>query len=144
MTRQHSVPDEATELFTLVEEMAKAQTVDEITRIWSADFTWFDVAHCIVRGREAAYATYAEQFSVITNLRTEILDVKAFADGSVGFVHSVQRFLADGINGGGDVDIVFRQSDGFVKRDDEWQLVHQHVSLPFDPATGVIVTNSPV
>lgn len=136
-----SSADEAA-IIRIVQDMALAQTADDISKTWASDMVWFDVITCAVKGGEHARAEYRKQFAQITNLRTRILDITARADGDVGFAFSVQHFLADGQGGAPNVDIVFRQTDCLMKRGGAWQIVHQHVSLPIDFSTGLAVTQS--
>jgi len=130
-------------LVELVRRMADATTAEGLTECWRPDVVWFDTITLVRRGT-AALADYRAQHTTITNLRTRILDVDAYADGDVGFAFSIQHFRADGINGGKDIDFVFRATDCFLRENDSWEVKHQHVSLPFDLQTNQVIMDSEV
>lgn len=138
-----SLGKESEAIIAVVRYMAEQQTADGLTKVWDDPFVWFDTGHCSVEGLESARALYREQFAAIENLRTKILSITAHVDGDVGFAHSVQHFRADGRNGGPNIDFVFRQTDGVVRRAGEWKVVHQHVSLPINFANGMAIFESP-
>ena len=65
----------------------------------------------------------------------EISDLSIMTDGNLGFSHSIQRaVLTD--KDGKSVDIPFRVTDGYRKVNGKWLIVHEHVSVPVDLATG--------
>lgn len=130
------------QLIDIVIAMSRAQTAEDFIRAWADDVVFFDVISCSTSGIERVTEEWRYHFEHIVNLRAEVLEIRAHASGDVGFVHSVQHFEADGVNGWNDIDIVFRQTDCFRKRDGEWLLVHQHASLPIDFASGMAMTKS--
>jgi len=65
----------------------------------------------------------------------EVHDVRASANGDVGFVsflYHVSGVMTDGT----EVDMWVRASLGLRRMDAQWFIVHDHESVPFDPATG--------
>jgi ketosteroid isomerase-like protein len=130
-------------LVALVVQMAEASSADGLTKCWHPDVVWFDTI-TLIREGSTALEDFREQHKTITNLRTKIVRVEAFADGDLGFAFSIQHFQADGINGGKDIDFVFRDTDCFLRTEGEWQVIHQHVSLPFDLETYTVILDSPV
>lgn len=128
-------------LVALIDKMAKATTAEGLTQCWHDDVVWFDTI-TLVRRSKQALLDYQQQHTTITNLRTKILMVDAHADGDVGFAYSIQHFWADGVNGGKDIDFVFRATDCFIREDGDWQVRHQHVSLPFDLASYRVILDS--
>ncbi|MGW4206993.1 YybH family protein [Lentzea sp. NPDC004789] len=65
----------------------------------------------------------------------EVEQFAAHASGDVGFcsfVYHVTGELADG----NQVDMWVRASLGWRRVDGAWRIVHDHESVPFDPATG--------
>lgn len=62
-------------------------------------------------------------------------EVTVVADGDVAFSHALNRVT--GISSSGDpVDMWFRTTIGWQRRDGRWRIVHDHNSVPFDPASG--------
>ncbi len=69
----------------------------------------------------------------------EIRDLRIVADTAAAFSHFLYRVsgtLTDGLS----VDMWVRATLGFRKFDDVWRVVHEHHSVPFDPATGEALT----
>lgn len=130
------------QLTEIVIAMSRAQTAEDFIRAWAEDVTFFDVISCSTSGIERVAEEWHYHFKHIVNLRAEVLEIRAQASGDAGFVHSVQHFEADGVHGWNDIDIVFRQTDCFRKREGEWRLVHQHASLPIDFTSGMAMTKS--
>lgn len=123
-------------------KMAAAQDVNGVTRTWDDDVTWFDLQTTELVGKKAAYDLTAKQFQAITNLRTKILRMTVRVEGKMGYAHSVQEFISDVKGGGPPLDFIFRETDIFIKKAGEWRLVHQHLSVPVDLATGkAMLTN---
>jgi ketosteroid isomerase-like protein len=121
--------------------MVGEQTAQAITASWSKDVVWFDMLSGNVTGLEAVRSDLGSQIERLTNIHIQIKSIEIHADKGVGFAFSTQRITGDGRNGAPGIAVDFRQTDGFVKVAGKWTLVHQHLSVPFDPATGrAIVT----
>lgn len=116
-------------------EMASAQGVEGITRTWDDNVVWYDLLPAEVVGKKAATARTAEQFAAISNIRTKILRMTVHVNGNMGYAFSTQNFISD-IKGGGEFNFIFRETDIFEKKNGKWRLVHQHLSVPADLATG--------
>jgi uncharacterized protein (TIGR02246 family) len=65
----------------------------------------------------------------------EITDLKVMTDGHLGFSHSIQRAVVTDKDGK-KADITFRLTDVYRKVNGKWLIVHEHVSVPVDLATG--------
>ncbi|MFB8374534.1 MULTISPECIES: nuclear transport factor 2 family protein [Paenibacillus] len=120
----------------ITKKMGEAQTGDEITEFWHKNATWFDLQFYSKKGFENCRNEFREQFAKITNVRTGFLEIEAYVDGSVGFVQSIQHFQCDNVDGASSTEFLTRQTDGYIKENGEWKLIHQHVSLPTDFRTG--------
>lgn len=118
------------------DEMAGEQTAQAITAHWSKDVVWFDMLSGNLTGLEAVRSDLGAQIGRLTNIRIQIKSIEIRADKAVGFAFSTQRITGDGRNGAPGIAVDFRQTDGFLKVAGRWTLVHQHLSVPFDPATG--------
>jgi ketosteroid isomerase-like protein len=131
------------EAITAIERsMAAAQDANGVTRTWDDDVIWYDLQGAEVVGKKAAYDLTAKQFEAITNLRTKILRMTVKVEGTMGYAHSVQEFISDVKGGGSPLDFIFRETDIFIKKAGHWHLVHQHLSVPVDLATGkAVLTN---
>jgi ketosteroid isomerase-like protein len=65
----------------------------------------------------------------------EISDLGIMTDGNLGFSHSIQRAVFTDKNGK-KVDMSFRLTDVYRKINGKWLIIHEHVSVPVDLATG--------
>lgn len=65
----------------------------------------------------------------------EVRDLYIAADGDVGFCSFVYH-VSGALVAGNEVDMWVRATPGFRRRDGEWLIVHDHESVPFDPASG--------
>ncbi|MBJ6123652.1 YybH family protein [Sphingomonas mollis] len=62
-------------------------------------------------------------------------EITVISDGDVAFSHAINRVT--GTSSSGDqVDMWFRTTPGWRRRDGRWRIVHDHNSVPFDPASG--------
>jgi ketosteroid isomerase-like protein len=130
-----SSPDERA-IRAIEDGMVGEQTAQAITASWSKDVVWFDMLSGNVTGLEAVRTDLGAQIARLTNIHITIKSIEIHAGQSVAFAFSTQRITGDGRNGAPGIAVDFRQTDGFVKVADKWTLVHQHLSVPFDPATG--------
>jgi ketosteroid isomerase-like protein len=123
--------------------MAAAQDADGVTRTWANNVVWYDLAPPPeLDGKAAAVKETVAQFKAITNLRTKILRMSVGASGDLGYAFSTQEFISDLKQGGPGLDFIFRETDIFRKKAGKWRLIHQHLSVPVNMATGkAVITN---
>ena len=65
----------------------------------------------------------------------EVHDLRVTADGDVGFC-SFLYHVSGTLVAGGEVDMWVRATLGCRRAGGRWLIVHDHESVPFDPATG--------
>lgn len=65
----------------------------------------------------------------------EVKDLVVCADGDTAFAHSLNRY-AGALKGGGSTDMWVRHTSCYRFKEHGWRLVHEHLSVPFNPATG--------
>jgi len=85
---------------------------------------------------EACFPYFPERF------RSEHRDLEIAVDGDVAFVHGLHHFVpepADHPCG----QTSMRITAGFRRIAGAWRIVHEHVSIPFDPMTGKAVYLGP-
>ena len=70
----------------------------------------------------------------------EIHDLRATLSDTVAFCHSVSHINATRANGE-KADYWVRVTVGFQKRDGQWLVTHDHVSMPFDMQTQKAVSD---
>lgn len=127
--------DEAA-ILKIEDDMAAAQTVDAILTAWDKDVVWFDMLPGEANGIKEVRKSLGAQVDAVRNIRIKIKRIKVETGKDLAFAWSTQHLVADGRNGGPALDVVFRQTDCFERKKGHWKLVHQHLSVPFDPATG--------
>lgn len=125
--------DDRAIMFGMVEAMTRANDVDELMRHWARDVLHFDSSVRCLDGSDAARAEIAAQFSCITDSGASIRSSRCLVDGNLGVVVSIQDVWAQHADGS-KLEMTVRQTDCFEKRDGQWQLVHEHVSLPIGDA----------
>jgi ketosteroid isomerase-like protein len=116
-------------IISIVKEMAESMTGAQSTRHWAADVLWFDIPPFASKGVQPALKMFDSVFSNFNSCKVEILEMDVMLNGNMGIVCTVQRVnivLKDGTTR----LVVARQTDCFEKRDSEWQLIHQHASVP--------------
>lgn len=93
-------------------------------------------------GADAYRAAWADMFSHFRGTpEIAITDLSITVDGNVGFGHSFQRVTGTDLQGY-PVDRTVRVTDGYRKIDGNWLIVHEHISVPVDLATGKPVLTS--
>ncbi|GAA3349977.1 nuclear transport factor 2 family protein [Amorphoplanes nipponensis] len=87
-------------------------------------------------GNEAVEQATRKWFdSYASDIGYEVRDLRVTADGEVGFC-SFLYHVAGTLKAGGEVDMWVRATLGCRRVDGRWLIVHDHESVPFDPATG--------
>ncbi|MGH2498468.1 MAG: YybH family protein [Ktedonobacteraceae bacterium] len=116
-------------IISIVKEMAESMTGAQSTRHWAADVLWFDIPAFASKGIPPALNMFDRVFSNFTSCQVEILEMDMMLNGNMGIVCTVQKVHIVLKNGATRL-VVARQTDCFEKRDNEWQLIHQHASVP--------------
>ena len=65
----------------------------------------------------------------------DMTDLAITTDGKLAFSHSIQRVVGTDPNGQ-PLDLTVRVTDGYRKIGGNWLIVHEHVSVPVDIASG--------
>jgi len=69
-------------------------------------------------------------------------DVQVDACGNIGFVSMLQEFSGKDASGK-PFNMMLRVTDGLKKINGEWKIVHEHISFPVDPGTGMALMSAP-
>lgn len=116
-------------IISIVKEMAESMTGAQSTRHWAADALWFDIPAFASKGIQPALNMFDRVFSTFTSCNVEILEMDVMLNGNMGIVCTVQKVHIVLKNGATRL-VVARQTDCFEKRENQWQLIHQHASVP--------------
>ena len=116
-------------IVAIVNEMAESMTGAQSTRHWATDALWFDIPPFASRGVQPALAMFDRVFGGFNSCKVDILHMDVMLNGGMGIVCTVQRVDIE-LKSGATRLVVARQTDCFEKRHGEWQLIHQHASVP--------------
>ena len=104
----------------------------------------FDVVGSMVAVGKSAALERARQWlaSYANTPHWEVENLQVTAGEEVAFCHCISRVRGT-LKTQLEVDMWFRTTLGFQTQDGRWRIVHDHSSDPFDPATGLAITNKP-
>jgi len=125
---------------TLIESRAQAVRDKDVERLMAQvdpSAISFDVVGPLrFAGADAARRRAQEWFASFAGpIEIEIRDLHIEVAANIGYCHSLTRIggtLAVGMK----VDMWVRSTVCLVKRDEQWAIVHQHTSVPFEVKTG--------
>jgi ketosteroid isomerase-like protein len=109
--------------------MAESMTGAQSTRHWAYDVLWFDIPPFASRGVALARKLFDDTFANFESCQVDILELDARVSGDMGIVCTVQRTNIV-LKSGAAKRVMARQADCFERRENGWELVHQHASVP--------------
>ena len=120
----------------------RAMDLDGVTSTYARDIASFDVGPPLRHaGAEAKMDNWAGVVAMFQPpLDYEIRDLTITVGDDVAFGHSLNR-ISSTSKDGKKKDIWVRFTACFRKIDNDWLIVHDHVSVPFDPTTGRALMN---
>lgn len=124
-----SVEKDKQALCSIVKEMTESMTGAQSTRHWAKDALWFDIPPFASRGIQPALSMFDRVFGSFQSCKVDILETDAFVNGNMGVVCTIQRISVVLQNGTAKV-LMARETDCFERRNNAWQLIHQHASVP--------------
>lgn len=131
--------DAKDEITALERQCAAATSADELmTKCYDAsnEVAVYDLAPPLeFVGPKAVHDDFDNFFKSVKNPKIEFVDLHVVAEGNMGFARSLQHFTGTS-NEGKPMDMTFRVTDCWHKVDGKWKILHTHVSLPVDLATG--------
>ena len=72
---------------------------------------------------------FDKAFSNFESYESDFLETSVVVSGDMGIVCTIQR-LTIALKNGNTQTLLVRETDCFERRDDRWQLIHQHASVP--------------
>lgn len=121
--------DDKQAILSIVNEMATSMTGAQSTRHWAPEALWFDIPAFASKGVEPARKMFDSVFGNFTSCKVDILETDVTLNGDIGIVCTVQRTNIE-FKDGDTRTVLSRVTDCFEKRDNEWQLIHEHASVP--------------
>lgn len=87
-------------------------------------------------GQDAYRKDYEELFAALEGpLTLEVTDLSITTDRTLAYSRAIDRITGT-MKGGVKLDVTLRVTDVYRKVDGRWLIVHEHVSVPVDLATG--------
>ena len=116
-------------IVSIVREMAESMSGEQSTRHWAPDVLWFDIPPFASRGVAPALKLFDDTFSNFESCKVDILELDATINGDMGIVCTVQSTNIV-LKSGATKHVMTRQTDCFERRENGWELIHQHASVP--------------
>ncbi len=130
--------DSKDEITDLEHKCASATTADQLMECYdkSNDLVVYDLmTPREFDGRDAVRADFQNAFSAFNNAKVEFVNLHVVSDGKLGVAESIQHMTATD-KSGKPVDMIFRVTDVWRKEKGGWKIIHSHISLPVDMASG--------
>jgi uncharacterized protein (TIGR02246 family) len=111
----------------------RAKDADALVKNYADDSVVFDLMPPLQsKGVENYRRNFEGFFSMFDSpLKCEMRDLAIKADENTAFVYSLTR-ISGTRKAGGETGSWVRATIGFSRRGGQWQVVHEHVSIPFD------------
>lgn len=109
--------------------------LDQVMKLYASDVAVFDVRPPLdVRGAEAYRQNFAQWFSQFEGpLNFEHIDLRIVPGESVAFCHYLGLVTGTRPGGGHRSGYWVRGTTCFERRDGEWLVTHEHISMPAAP-----------
>jgi uncharacterized protein (TIGR02246 family) len=119
-----------------------AKDLDALMGFYAPDAVAFDLMPPQqVRGADRYRKNFARWFAAMPGpINYEIHDLTVMVSDEVAFCHSLSHIDATRANGE-KADYWVRVTVGFQKRNGQWLVTHDHVSMPFDMGTQKAVSD---
>jgi ketosteroid isomerase-like protein len=123
-------------------EAIRTMDLDGVTSSYAPDIASFDLGPPLCHaGAEAKRKNWVAVFGIFQRpLDYELRDLTIVVADDVAFGHSLNRISGTSKDGKKN-DVWVRFTACFRKIEGDWQIVHDHVSVPVDPSTGRALMN---
>jgi uncharacterized protein (TIGR02246 family) len=115
----------------------RRKDIDAVMPVFAPDVVAFDVVPPLqYAGRDAYRKQWERLFASYQGpIDYEIRELNVTADRDVGFSHSLNRIRGT-LENGQTTDLWLRMTACWRKRDGQWLIEHEHVSVPVDMERG--------
>jgi ketosteroid isomerase-like protein len=132
-----STESEVNTLFHRRSEAMGMKDIDRLMAVYSPDIVYFDLVPPLrYAGIAALRARFLDWFGRWESaIGLETRDLSVLESGDVVAAHMLIR-ASGTLKDGRDVGYWVRTTNGCQRSDDGWLIIHEHVSLPVDMASG--------
>jgi ketosteroid isomerase-like protein len=141
MQTEPSQAHDNAEIRQLITELASAICAKDVDRIMSRYATDAIVFNCKppfqIRGADAWRRVWEEDLPCLpapNSFGTELRDLMVFVNGDLALAHWLFRFTGMGKEHGA-MQTWLRDTVGLRRKQGRWKIVHEHISVPFNPHT---------
>ncbi len=129
----------------LIINQSNAICTKDVSRImanYADDVVLFDVKPPFqIKGKEALHQMWENCLPYMpTASGTEKRDLRMMVSGDLAIAHWIFRFTGIEHNHAA-AAMWFRVTTSCQRRNDKWQIVHEHLSFPFDPETSQAIVS---
>jgi ketosteroid isomerase-like protein len=118
-------------------EALRAKDLDALARVYAADVVSFDIDPPLQHvGLPAKLKNWEKVFTVFQDLNYEVRGSRITSGEDVAFAYGFGRLSGTLVNGAATNGMWVRATFCLEKRDGDWVIVHDQVSVPFDVASG--------
>jgi ketosteroid isomerase-like protein len=132
----------AKQIQQLFDHWAKAFEAKDVNGVMAmyapgAALTAYDIVPPLqFKGGDAYRKDYADFFAQFDGpIQVELADDHIVAGSDTAFAYGLER-LTGKLTNGKPVDMWLRYTEGLKRIDGQWRVVHEHISVPIDMATG--------
>lgn len=118
-------------------DAVRAADLEGVMSIYAPDVVTFDIVAPLQKiGADGKRANWKDVFATYQRpIAYDVRDVKVAVGGDVAFAHSLNR-VGGTLRNGSQIGQWLRWTACFRKIHHDWRIVHDHVSVPTDFATG--------
>ena len=115
----------------------EAKDLDGVMAMYAPNITAFDIVPPLqFRGADNYRKDYSQFFSQFSGpIRVEAPNMQIEVSGDAAFAYGLEH-IACKMTNGAPVDMWLRYTEGLKRIDGHWRVVHEHISVPADMATG--------
>lgn len=133
-----------TQIRQMIESRAQAVNdgdVDTLVSLYDPDALLYEVLPPLTHSGAAVRESTESWFDGYkTKIGYDVRDLEVTVGGDVAFANHLY-FVTGTLKSGDEVEMWVRATVCLQKKADEWLVVHEHQSVPFDPETGQALTN---
>jgi len=118
------------------EQLGRLVDPSDVRKYYAEDAILYDaLAPGFTRGAAAIEQSFAAQLKGVKSVRTKFLQEKITVNEELAVAYSLQAITVV-MDDGAERQVVCRITDIFRKKNEEWRIVHQHISYPADATNG--------